>query len=254
MKTMSLKLKLVVSILSVLLGNLMAAKAVAQAIGHDSTCPSITEDLTGEVMQRDAFFETTDFYIFICRDSADVLYYYGVTKNRQDPNNYTLLPIESVQIEYTARTGDTVYQIDSTEFNASQAGQPLLTQSVIQHLDDSEQFLSQSIRLPSLEATQWKLVSYQEQAVPEDVLITAQFQDGRLTGSAGCNRYTTTYTATENQLTLGPLATTRKLCAEPTMMQEQTYLSLLAQVTAYRATDSSLELKTSEGTLLFTPN
>lgn len=254
MKTMSLNLKLVVPILSLLVSNLIAATAVAQEIGHDSTCPSITEDLTGEVMEQDAFFETADYYVFICRDSADVLYYYGVSKNRQDPDNYILLPIESVQIEYTARNGDTIYQINSTELNVSQAQQPVLTQSVIQHIDDSDQSLSQSTLLPSLEATQWQLVSYQGEAVPEGMLITAQFQDGRLTGNAGCNRYTTTYTAAENQLTLGPLATTRRLCPEPAMMQEQTYLSLLTQVTAYRATDSSLELKTSEGILLFTPN
>ncbi|NEQ53061.1 MAG: META domain-containing protein [Leptolyngbya sp. SIO3F4] len=254
MKRMSLKFKLVVAVLGLLFSNLIAAKAGAQEIGHDGICPSITEDLTGEAMQRDAFFETTDFYIFICRDSADVLYYYGVSKSRQDPNNYILLPIESVQIEYMARNGDTVYQINSTELNVSQAEQTLLTQSVIQHLDGSEQSSSQSILLPSLEATQWQLASYQGEAVLEDVLITAQFQDGRLTGSSGCNRYTATYTATENQLILGPLATTRKLCAEPTMMQEQTYLSLLAQVTAYRATASSLELRTSEGSLLLISN
>ncbi|NIV29798.1 MAG: META domain-containing protein, partial [Anaerolineae bacterium] len=54
--------------------------------------------------------------------------------------------------------------------------------------------------------------------------ITAIFEDGELTGSAGCNTYNGTYTTTagaeENEIEVGPLATTRMACQERIMDQE----------------------------------
>ena len=62
--------------------------------------------------------------------------------------------------------------------------------------------------------------------------ITATFtEDGRLTGSAGCNNYTTSYTADKATIEIEPAAATRMFCPEPAgvMDQEAAYLSALAE-------------------------
>ena len=66
--------------------------------------------------------------------------------------------------------------------------------------------------------------------------ITAVFgEDGSLTGSAGCNNYTTSYTVDGDAITIGPAASTRKMCVEPegVMEQEMAYLTALTTAATY---------------------
>jgi heat shock protein HslJ len=107
----------------------------------------------------------------------------------------------------------------------------------------------------TLEGTSWKLVSYHDgQSALVSVLngseTTAVFADGRLAGSAGCNNYTASYEQEGDALTVGPAATTRKMCAAPEgiMEQEQAYLAALASVAGYRIQDGRLELRDGDGT------
>ncbi len=52
--------------------------------------------------------------------------------------------------------------------------------------------------------------------------ITATFaEDGTLSGSAGCNNYTATYTVDGDQITITPVATTMMMCVEPENAMEQ---------------------------------
>ena len=68
-----------------------------------------------------------------------------------------------------------------------------------------------------------------------DVVITLLLDDeGRATGSSGCNRYTATYTLTEEGLEIGAAAGTRMLCPEPVMVQEVRYLGWLPEVATRR--------------------
>ena len=68
--------------------------------------------------------------------------------------------------------------------------------------------------------------------------IDARFdRDGRVTGSAGCNRLTGAWTSGGGEaLSIGPLATTRRACPGPpgVMDQETAFLAALARVTTYR--------------------
>ena len=60
--------------------------------------------------------------------------------------------------------------------------------------------------------------------------ITAVFaEDGTLSGSAGCNNYTSSYESDDVQIKIGPAASTRMFCAEPegSMDQESQYLAAL---------------------------
>ena len=85
--------------------------------------------------------------------------------------------------------------------------------------------------------------------------ITATFaEDGSLTGSAGCNNYTTSYEADEGEIAIEPVAATKKLCPEPegVMDQEAAFLAALEQTTLYNLDGSTAELLNAEEQRLVT--
>ena len=51
-----------------------------------------------------------------------------------------------------------------------------------------------------------------------------------MAGSAGCNRYFGTWSASGSALTIDPAGTTRKACPPPVMQQEQAFLRALGRV------------------------
>ncbi|MFW5835058.1 MAG: META domain-containing protein [Pseudomonadota bacterium] len=64
--------------------------------------------------------------------------------------------------------------------------------------------------------------------------ITLTFDDaGRLAGSAGCNRFTTSYTLTGEGLSVARPAATMMACPEALMNQERRFLEALAATTAF---------------------
>jgi heat shock protein HslJ len=75
--------------------------------------------------------------------------------------------------------------------------------------------------------------------------------DGRLTGSAGCNTFTATYTADGRGIRIAPPAATRKACALPegTMAQEAAFLAALPTATSQTLEGDWLELRTADGAL-----
>lgn len=81
--------------------------------------------------------------------------------------------------------------------------------------------------------------------------LTARFAaDGSLSGSAGCNRYTATYTADAGKLTITPPASTKKFCPEPedVMAQEAAFLAVLPTATSYQLSGTTLDLLRDDGT------
>jgi heat shock protein HslJ len=120
-----------------------------------------------------------------------------------------------------------------------------------------------------LEGTEWTLTAIVEEAEVEGMdtplprpaqplpgtQITAAFENGAASGSAGCNTYTATYSAAESAFTVETLAFTEMACLDPAgvMEQEQRYLELLRKVAAYRIDYNQLWLETGDGgALLFT--
>lgn len=109
----------------------------------------------------------------------------------------------------------------------------------------------------------WQLVSYDNGhgglvSVIIGSTITAIFaSDGGVVGSAGCNRYRTSYRSGDAGVTIDPPVSTRMVCREPDgiMDQEQRFLGLLARGAAYRFDDDGrLELLDDTGStvLVFT--
>lgn len=79
--------------------------------------------------------------------------------------------------------------------------------------------------------------------------LTATFtSDGKLTGSAGCNTYTTTYRGSGGAISIAQPATTRIMCPEEVMVQEMAFLAALSATTNYRVEGSRLSLLTASGT------
>ena len=103
----------------------------------------------------------------------------------------------------------------------------------------------------------WRVVSYfdGERAMAHPILgaeIDAVFgADGRVAGSAGCNNYSAAYRIEASGIAIGPVAATRRFCAEPpgVMEQETRYLEALQSATTLRRDAESMQLRTAQDSL-----
>jgi heat shock protein HslJ len=102
----------------------------------------------------------------------------------------------------------------------------------------------------TLQGGEWSLTHLDGQ--PIDVASTAAvptilFDDrGRLSGFAGCNRFSGTYDTTGERLRIGPLAMTRMACASG-MDLEDRYARALQRAESYRGDALRLELAGAAG-------
>jgi heat shock protein HslJ len=142
-----------------------------------------------------------------------------------------------------ALEGAATYKVDGKQLTLYDAGGKALATFTAQSSD--------------LAGTAWDVIGYNngKQAVVSVALgtsLTANFgADGMLTGSAGCNNYTASYKTDGKSISIGPAATTRKMCAEPpnVMEQEAQYLQALTTAATYRIDGSKMELRTADGAL-----
>lgn len=107
---------------------------------------------------------------------------------------------------------------------------------------------------PTLSGVTWYLISMRTGGVAGNVLpnteITAFFDGGgRVSGSAGCNQYTASYSGTLNNLAIGTPATTKMNCPSPpgTMSQESLYLTTLQGASTFRIDGDILTIMDSNG-------
>lgn len=93
-----------------------------------------------------------------------------------------------------------------------------------------------SLSLATLAGTPWRLLQFDhDTAVPENVTVTAVFDDKRISGSAGCNRYFADVSAaTPYALSIGPAGATRMACPAPQMAVETRFLRALEHATQFR--------------------
>lgn len=95
----------------------------------------------------------------------------------------------------------------------------------------------------------WTVEDLNRGGVIDNTVLTLTFtENGRVTGSTGCNSLSGTYTATETTLTFSPLAMTRRACVAPALnAQEAKFTKALQGEMTWRLTaDGALEL-TREG-------
>ena len=88
-----------------------------------------------------------------------------------------------------------------------------------------------AVAFDPLDGTSWTLVAYRKTSPIEGTMITAEFKEGIISGTAGCNHYTATYNPDGDAVTVGAIAVTEMACMEPegVMEQEMVYLGYLSQ-------------------------
>lgn len=80
----------------------------------------------------------------------------------------------------------------------------------------------------TLAGSNWTFVSIGGVAVAADRPTSLQFDGTRLSGSAGCNRFSGGYSAVDGTLTAGPLMATKMACPGAGMTQESAFFKLMA--------------------------
>jgi len=110
----------------------------------------------------------------------------------------------------------------------------------------------------SIAGTEWVLERWAEgEVAPGGVEVTLRWEDGRLVGSSGCNRYVAPVTPGDQPgaLGIGPIAGTRKACPEPAMGVEDRFLRQLGAASSLRFELGRLglvyELDGDTGVMLF---
>ncbi|MGB5734377.1 MAG: META domain-containing protein [Thiohalocapsa sp.] len=112
--------------------------------------------------------------------------------------------------------------------------------------------------MAGLEGIDWQLVQFRSGDVMQDVLESNQvavlrFADGRLSGSAGCNRLMGAYQGDGNLLSFEPnIAATMMACPPPLMAQEQAVVDALGQAASFRIEGHTLHIDRADGQGLLT--
>lgn len=99
----------------------------------------------------------------------------------------------------------------------------------------------------SLEGTSWNCISFNAGGVPSEVPtdapITAEFNDGTMSGNATINSYSTSYETDGGNITLGSEITTTKMAGpDDKMRQESDYLTALGTVKTFKIDEKSGQL------------
>jgi heat shock protein HslJ len=110
-----------------------------------------------------------------------------------------------------------------------------------------------------LAGTRWRATAINNgrgalQGVVAGATVTLAFEDkGRISGAAGCNRFTGSYSSSGGALKLNAAATTRMACTDEAIAdQEAAFLKALGSVAALRLEADRLELRTASGALAAT--
>ncbi len=100
----------------------------------------------------------------------------------------------------------------------------------------------------TLAGSSWTFVSIGGVAVAKDRPAALQFDGNRISGRAGCNRFSGGYAADGGTLTAGPLMATEMACPGAGSTQENAFFKLMAApVSLTFADDGTLILTGSEG-------
>jgi len=100
---------------------------------------------------------------------------------------------------------------------------------------------------PALAGTEWRLEQLDGKPVSPDADLTAAFADGRVSGSAGINQYSGSYTLDGSALTFGDLGSTKMAGPGHLMLQESRFLSALEATRTARIADGKLTLTDEAG-------
>lgn len=121
--------------------------------------------------------------------------------------------------------------------------------------DDRQLMTLEPLEPVPFEGTTWNYRFFQGempnwQPVIPGTAITAVFEGDTISGSAGCNQYNGTMTRNGDEIAIGELATTRMMCEQETMEQEERYLAALQSAVGIRESARTIELTDAEKPIL----
>lgn len=111
-----------------------------------------------------------------------------------------------------------------------------------------------------LEGHTWKVTGYnnQKQAVVSPVTgteLTISFANGRASGQAGCNAFQGPFKLDGGGITIGPLATSRKMCMQTGVMEQETqFLKSLETAVRFIIYGRELNMYRADGERVLTAN
>jgi heat shock protein HslJ len=106
---------------------------------------------------------------------------------------------------------------------------------------------------PGLAGTSWVLESVGSQPALPDAPATAKFgEDGRVTGTTGCNNYGMAYKVTGNNISFTPGPMTLMACPDPIGQQETAFLAALGATATYQIQGDTLQFLDAEGNVVAT--
>jgi heat shock protein HslJ len=152
-------------------------------------------------------------------------------------------PLDGIAQECLGNIGTVVYRLEAT----NSAGQSVFREEPVSVLEPGSG--------NPLAGASWQVTSYNNGAggvvsVLEGTTLTASFSaEGDLSGSAGCNSYSTTYGISGSTLVTDPPIATRQVCGEPAgiMVQEAAFLAALDSAATFEITGNQLTIKNPGG-------
>jgi len=103
----------------------------------------------------------------------------------------------------------------------------------------------------SLNGTAWELYSIGKYSPIAGGKITIRFEDGQVSGTAGCNSYGGEYQVNGKQIKFNQMASTLMACVDQSMMeQESTYLKFLGEAQRFELANGQLQIYRSDGEAL----
>ena len=108
----------------------------------------------------------------------------------------------------------------------------------------------------TLGGTEWEISAYNNGRGGVRTLVAATRMsvafgvDGTVSGSSGCNTFNATYAADGGSIAIGPIASTKMMCAaEGVMEQEEQFLAALGNAAIYEIRGHRLQLRNAAGAL-----
>jgi heat shock protein HslJ len=100
----------------------------------------------------------------------------------------------------------------------------------------------------NLAGSEWRPSRIGTLAVPPEASLFVQFKSaGKLAGHGGCNRFFGQYKIAGNEISIGPIASTRMACAEPITTLETAFFSALEGAKTFRRDKTKLVLFNASG-------
>ena len=92
-----------------------------------------------------------------------------------------------------------------------------------------------------MDGTSWELYAISKHRPIEGSHITIAFEDGRATGSSGCNSYGAEYQVNGDRIEFGVFESTLMACLDTAMMeQESTFMQMLGNAQRFEIVDGQL--------------